>query len=138
MKFTAYHHRKRFPEWRDPPTVCDCCGYELVVLTGNEWVYGRPVGDWPWFYVCLGCEALVGCHPHSIYPLGVLADKATRQMRRQLHAMIDVHWSTPEGRTTLYKRLAALVGTSTFHIGNLSKAQCLEVNEVFRTWEAIW
>lgn len=41
------------------PTICPHCaaGVELV---GNERIYGRPFGDWPWSFLCTGCGAYVG------------------------------------------------------------------------------
>lgn len=137
MSFTDYHRRKRYPGWRDPPTSCDCCGEPLVVLTGNETVYGRPVGDWPWVHLCMSCGAFVGCHPYSVFPLGVMADKETRAMRRALHAMIDRTWQSGfKTRSETYQLMRRLTGTpGEFHIGELDKAGCLRANQAFRAWE---
>ncbi|CAA2409919.1 Phage protein [Xanthomonas phage Bosa] len=136
MTFTDYHRKKRYKDWLDPPQVCDCCGEPLVVLVNNTVVYGRPCGDWPWIYLCMSCEAFVGCHPYSVFPLGRMADRETRQMRRQLHAMIDPLWNTPAmSRGEVYSMMAKMMGTPTFHIGELSREECLRANQLFRTWE---
>lgn len=136
MNFTPYHRRKRYAHWREPPSACDCCGEELVVLTGNQAAYGRPVGDWPYIYLCMSCGAFVGCHPYSVYPLGVMADKETRSMRRALHAMIDPLWKEPAmTRSEVYHMMAGLMGSRDFHIGELSKEECARANALFRAWE---
>lgn len=138
MNFTDYHRRRRYEGWQDPPESCGCCGEALVVLVNNEVAYGRPCGDWPWIYLCMSCGAFVGCHPYSIYPLGVMADKETRQMRRALHAMIDRTWQSGfKTRRETYELMRRLMGFGPreFHIGELSREECLQANAAFRSWE---
>lgn len=139
MTFTKYHHRKRYPDWRDPPTACDCCGEPVVQLTSNSAIYGREYGEWPYVYLCLLCGATVGTHPHSVYPLGLMADAETRSMRTALHAVIDPSWKSGlVGRGELYRMLGELMGLPPgrrFHVGELTKEECRRANEAFRAWE---
>ena len=79
VTLTHYNYKRRFPEWRDPPTSCDCCGSKTIELRSHDILYnGREYGDWPYIYYCDCCGASVGLHPFSVYPLGTMADAATR------------------------------------------------------------
>lgn len=139
VTFTEYNRRRRYPDWRDPPSRCDCCGDDLVTLASNSAIYGREYGDWPYVYLCMVCGAFVGCHPHSIYPLGTMTDNVTRSMRRALHAMVDPLWkSGARSRGEVYGLLARLMNFPRgrrFHVGELSREECLQANEAFRAWE---
>lgn len=139
VTITGYHRRRRYKDWRDPPSQCDCCGEPVVTLASNAAVYGRECGDWPMIYLCLLCGAFVGCHPYSVFPLGIMADDETRGMRRALHAMIDPLWKSHGwSRPEVYGLMTGLMGFGPgrrFHIGELSRIECLQANEVFRTWE---
>ena len=136
VTFTKYHHRRRYADWRDPPSQCDCCGEASVTLTSNSAIYGREYGDWPYVYLCMLCGASVGTHPHSVYPLGLMADKETRSLRTALHAIIDPAWKSGRiGRSELYAMMAGVLGLARFHVGDLTKEQCHLANEAFRAWE---
>ena len=136
VTFTKYHHRRRYPDWRDPPSHCDCCGEPTVTLTSNSTIYGREYGDWPYVYLCMLCGASIGTHPHSDYPLGLMADKETRTLRTALHAIIDPAWKEGQiSRGELYQVMAEGMGLQRFHVGDLTKAQCHQANAVFRAWE---
>ena len=136
VTFTKYHHRRRYPDWRDPPSHCDCCGEPTVTLTSNSAIYGRKYGDWPYVYLCMLCGASRGTHPHSVYPLGLMADKETRSLRTALHAIIDPAWKEGQiSRGELYRVMAEGMGLQRFHVGDLTKAQCHQANAVFRAWE---
>lgn len=90
-----------------PPEQCDACASFDVIFTGNERLYGKPYGEWPYCYLCLACGAAVGCHPNTRFPLGRMADKATRQMRAAAHRHFDPLWkSQAMTRTEAYKMLA--------------------------------
>lgn len=136
VTFTKYHHRRRYPDWRDPPSHCDCSGEPTVTLTSNSAIYGREYGDWPYVYLCMLCGASIGTHPHSVYPLGLMADKETRSLRTALHAIIDPAWKEGQiSRGELYRVMAEGMGLQRFHVGDLTKAQCHQANAVFRAWE---
>lgn len=129
--------RRRYPDWRNPPEACDSCGEPLVVLVENSAVYGAPRGKWPWIYLCMSCGAFVGCHPGSAYPLGLMADAATRRLRKALHVSIDSLWqSGGMTRSKAYSLLAKLTGRRRFHVGELTRDECHSANEAFRAWEA--
>ncbi len=79
-----YHYKRRYIDWKDPPSQCDNCQEPLVTLTNNHVVYGRNFGEWPMIYLCMSCGAFCGCHPFSVFPLGLMGDDGTRGRRRSL------------------------------------------------------
>lgn len=112
-------------DWRDPPLQCDECGGEPVLLAGNETIYRRVRGEWPYVYVCVACRAYVGLHRGSLFPLGTMASGATRAARAALHAAFDPLWQS--GRTSrrrAYKALARALGLSAVHISELTLTDC--------------
>jgi hypothetical protein len=130
-----YHQKRRFPEWIDPPEECPCCGGPAV-LVHNRALYGKNIGEWPVVWYCLCCEASVGCHPFSVYPLGRMADRATKNARAQVHALLDPLWQS--GRMTreqAYWRLAELMGVPPWeqvHVGQMTMAECARAAECLR------
>lgn len=134
-----YHYRRRYADWRDPPSQCDNCQEPLVTITNNHVVYGKNFGEWPMIYLCMSCGAFCGCHPFSVFPLGLMANDETRALRRSLHAMIDPLWKSGGwSRNEVYWLMAGLMGFTQerrFHIGELSYEECLQANAAFRSWE---
>ena len=133
-----YHRAKRYSDWRDPPKACDCCGCP-VELTSNSVLYGgKEHGDWPFIYYCRGCDASIGVHPHSIFPLGKMADPATRRARSAVHSIIDPMWKYGSFlRSEVYSRMAKMTGRATFHVGDLSLQECHDAVAAFRAWEVM-
>jgi hypothetical protein len=130
-----YAARRRFPDWLDPPRACDCCAGP-VVLVQNRVLYGENIGEWPALYFCLCCEASVGCHDFSIYPKGLMADRAVRAARQQVHRLLDPLWQS--GRMTrdqAYNLLAEAMRVppwETVHVGSMDMAQCARAAEALR------
>ena len=63
------------------PKDCRYCGMDVELVNHAE-IYGREYGDWPYAYLCRGCLAYVGLHPHTDIPLGTLADRYLRSARK--------------------------------------------------------
>lgn len=139
VKLTPYNYRKRFADWREPPTVCDCCQSKHIELRSHDVLYnGTEYGDWPYIYWCKVCGASVGVHPFSVYPLGTMADDATRKARSAVHAIIDPLWKSGRfDRSDVYAMMARLTGRRRFHTGELSKQECHDAVAAFRTWETV-
>lgn len=75
------------------PTECHFCSGRVQIATHQE-VYGRDYSDWPYVYLCQGCGAYVGLHPFTAIPLGTLADKATRQARKECKNPFECIWQS--------------------------------------------
>jgi hypothetical protein len=109
-----------------PPSNCDNCRSPNVELITNEKIYGRQLGKWPYVYRCTDCNSTVGCHPNTFLPLGRMADKQTRLLRKEAHVAFDRLWR--EGllsRSMAYRWLAEELGIpfDSCHISWLTKKQ---------------
>jgi hypothetical protein len=101
------------------------CGAEMVQRTTR---YGVA-------YCCTApnCDGIVGTHRRTGLPMGLPADKATRQARRQAHEAFDRLWVKARdksgARKRAYKWLAEVMGLTehTAHIGHMTKDQCERV-----------
>ena len=62
-----------------------------------------------WECPALACDAICGCHPDGS-PLGTLANRALRQLRRQAHAKFDALWRPWEAQKAAYPESTAVHG----------------------------
>lgn len=87
------------------PVKCDYCGAD-VIYTSNAEIYGREYGNGR-CYKCTGCDAYVGVHTGTNIPLGRLADKELRSLKKKCHALFDPVWKSGcITRNKAYARLA--------------------------------
>ena len=90
------------------PTVCPFCGHQVIKIS-NAAIYGRQYGS-GLCYKCTHCDAYVGCHPDG-KPMGTLANKQTRELRKQCHNSFDGLWKIVKlDRNYCYGELAKLMG----------------------------
>lgn len=95
------------------PETCRFCGSDVEIARNSRVYGGREYGDWPWIYVCTGCEAYVGMHPFTNIPLGTLADQATRDARKRSKPAFERLWlsvGAPFTRKEAYAALAERLG----------------------------
>jgi len=107
-----------------------------VVFTTNDKVYGKIYGNGK-VYMCTNCDAYVGCHKNG-EPLGILANKELRRLKKQAHALFDPIWkSRTEKRGLLYKKLAKQldIETKDCHFGHFEKNMLLKSISIIKTWE---
>lgn len=107
--------------------ICPYCGREAEYLSSKEF-YGRSYGTY--LYVCRPCDARVGTHKNSDRPLGTLADRELRSLRRLCHAHFDVLWKSRQmTRSQAYKWLQRVMSLprDKAHIGMFDKEQCREL-----------
>ena len=87
------------------PKVCIHCGYE-VVYTSNSEIYGREYGNGK-CYLCRNCKASVGVHTGTDIPLGILATKELRELKKKAHSSFDPIWkSKKKYRWQCYRELS--------------------------------
>jgi hypothetical protein len=131
----AHNYKRRFASWLNPPEKCDCCEGPAV-LVQNRVLYGRNHGDWPVLWFCLSCEASVGCHPQSVYPLGRMADRATKNARTQVHQLLDPLWQEgPLSRDEAYALLAERMNVPPWeevHVGEMTLEECARAADCLR------
>lgn len=104
--------------------TCSYCHGDAVFLSSKEF-YGRDYGTNVWF--CRPCEAYVGTNGNTAIPLGTLAKKELRELRKQTHKLIDVYWKEKRmTRTEMYKRIQKIMGLTEdeAHVGKFNMEQC--------------
>jgi len=105
---------------------CPECGSLMVLREGK---YGK-------FYGCTGfpaCKATHGAHQDSGEPLGIPADRETKDLRIAAHDAFDPMWQNGKlGRNEAYEWLAEMleIPFSECHIGMFDKEMCQKVIEV--------
>lgn len=117
-----------------PPKVCDSCKSDRIGVTSNSVVYGIERGAWPYCYYCDDCGAMVGCHPNTHNPLGLMATSAIRRKRKQLHELFDPVWRENYlSRDDAYRWLGSQLNIEVeCHIGNLTKEQLIVAISLMR------
>lgn len=118
--------------------ICPYCG-EVTIHCNDAIIYGRTYGTM--IYVCLKCDAYVGCHkPHPKQALGRLANAELRAAKISAHAAFDSLWKRKisQGnkrqiaRNLAYKWLSKQMGIERdyCHIGMFDVAECNQVIEI--------
>lgn len=114
------------------PTECIYC-QSPVIFTSNSVIYGREYGNGK-VYKCTGCDAYVGVHTGTKIPLGRLANRELRDLKKQCHAMFDPVWKQNKNikREQAYGRLANCLGINIHecHFGWFGKDMLLRANEI--------
>ncbi|MNP36420.1 hypothetical protein D3C76_1298080 [compost metagenome] len=92
------------------PTSCPYCS-SSVVFTSNAEVYGKEYGNGR-CYKCTSCDAYVGVHTGTDIPLGRLANRELRELKKKCHTLFDPVWKLNKNikREQAYGRLANVLG----------------------------
>lgn len=121
----------KLPERSTPESsnvICAECGAVMVLRT-NRSKFNKD-GTPHIFYGCSTypeCGGSHGAHQVSGLPLGVPADKETKQARIAAHEVFDELWISGEmTRTTAYRKLSIAMGRNEVHFADFSKEECLE------------
>ncbi|WP_216619040.1 zinc-finger-containing protein [Corallococcus carmarthensis] len=114
------------------PTSCPyCCS--AVIYTSNAVIYGREYGNGR-CYKCTKCDAYVGVHNRTNIPLGRLANRELRELKKECHALFDPIWKQNKRikREHAYERLAKVLGipVNECHFGWFDKEMLLEAREI--------
>lgn len=117
------------------PETCHYCGGKVHIV-GNEVVYGKKYGNYPWMFLCTSCKSYVGIHPQTAIPLGTLANKETRQSRslaKDSFNLIKDHLNID--RSAAYQWLSEQMNlpVDETHIGWFDIDQCNKVVEIYNT-----
>ena len=84
-------------------------------------------------YVCFPCDARVWCHEHNGSPLGTLANRKLRLLRKICHRLLDAMWNQGQmERDQAYEWLASKLALTRrqCHIGLFDEALCKRAIEV--------
>ncbi len=110
---------------------CPYCG-NAAELVDSSAVYQRSYGM---IWMCKPCDAYTGVHSSSptFKPLGTLAKKELRALRRKAHALFDPMWQSKKmTRSEAYSQLAKLMNLpkEKTHVAMFSEDQCKEAIRV--------
>lgn len=112
--------------------TCGFCGKAAVMVSSLDF-YGRDYKTNIW--KCDDCKAYVGTHGNTSKPLGTLANKELRELRKKCHALIDPYWKKGKySRTDVYKRMskALNIPMKETHIGMFDEEKCLKLISFFK------
>lgn len=74
------------------PKQCPFCNGD-VVFTSNKELYGKEYGNGK-CYLCRNCKASVGTHNGTKRPLGVMANKEMKVLKKACHDLFDYVWKS--------------------------------------------
>lgn len=99
--------------------------------------------DYGAIWMCDTCKSYCGCHPGTNKPLGRLANKTLRQLKRKLHdEYFDKLWRSKNmTRHAAYKWLSETLGIPKkyTHIGMFSETTCLRaIDECQKKWKSFY
>jgi hypothetical protein len=115
--------------------ICPYCNREAQLVTG-EVIYPKSISFHDlYFWQCAPCGACVGTHEGKRHkPLGTLANKHLRMLRREAHNAFDWWWRK-QGirRSEAYTELARSLGIpkSECHIAMFDEAVCHKVVDLY-------
>lgn len=121
---------------RNPLPIPKCCPYchSSVAVAENKVIYGKPVGEWPYVYLCQNadCKSYVGIHPETDIPLGTLANAQTRTARIRARDLFNSYLlgTCKMTRTEAYSWLAGRLGIAVAgcHFAWFDLATCTRVS----------
>jgi hypothetical protein len=119
---------------KDPDFIVKCsyCDRPARLVWGKDiWKAAHLAHKRYW--ECRVCDARVGCHPGTTYPLGRLANRKLRKAKSAVHAAFDPIWRSQRfTRSEAYEWLADQLGISkaNCHIGMFDLETCERALEV--------
>ena len=110
---------------------CDYCGKEAEWVDNKE-IYGRRYGDSWMMWWCKDCDAYVGCHNNSRVPLGRMANKELREIKKRVKNIWIKAMKEPMGIGQAYAKLAEMMGIDRklCHFGYFGKEECLQAEKL--------
>lgn len=81
--------------------TCPYCSKPAPQVSGLVVYPHRPDLEPKRFFYCAPCDAAVGCHPDG-RPLGRLANRSLRQLKREAHGVFDVLWDSMDAQRLAY------------------------------------
>lgn len=113
--------------------ICNYCNQPCKWVENKE-IYGRNYGRSYMIWLCVDCDAYVGCHNNSKKPLGRVANKELRDLRKESkNLFISKYlrkWNCPNHvKDSMYKRLASEINipVSECHFGMFDEKRCKDV-----------
>lgn len=104
---------------------CPYCGSDAALADSSE-IYGSSYGH---IWICRPCDAYTGVHKSSptFKPLGTLAKKELRVLRKAVHGKLDPIWQKKRmTRSQVYSWLASVMELrdSEAHVAKFDEIKC--------------
>lgn len=129
LPFVSRRQLKKVKHRLAAPTECHLCE-SPVYLVRNSVIYGEDYGKWPYAYICGKCTAYVGLHPGTDLPLGTIADRFTRNARKEAKKLFNLHILTTfkKDKAAAYMWLSAAlrIPHQRCHFGMFTEQEALE------------
>lgn len=108
---------------------CNCKQEVEARLTDGKEIYPHRADlHSKLFYKCDECKSYVGSHGANNQPLGCIPSLEIKQLRMEIHEMIDPIWKSRQlTRKQVYRKLSGRLGYE-FHTGNIKTVE--EANKV--------
>lgn len=104
---------------------CPYCKQEAEWVENKE-IYGKNYGKSYMSYFCRACDAYVGCHQNGHAPLGTMANRNLRDLRKQCHLLFDRWWKSGKiTRKGAYQLLEQKTGVK--HIAWTNEKECHKI-----------
>jgi Fe-S cluster biosynthesis and repair protein YggX len=127
--------------------ICDYCQERAEKVDAVRVYPHRPDLAGKKLWMCVPCDAWVGCHRGTTKPLGRLADAELRKAKQSAHAAFDRLWKAKAQRDGIpygkargqgYAWLSQAMGVppKKCHIGMFDVDQCCSVVELCRPFHA--
>jgi len=108
--------------------ICPYCKNPAALVSGDVVYPHRPDLRAKRFYVCVPCDARVGCHDTSDRPLGRMANAELRAAKMRAHAAFDPIWKSGRmSRVDAYRWLARRMESEEIHIGEQDIGGCSRI-----------
>jgi hypothetical protein len=121
------------------PSAAPTCGYcrqPARLSSGGEVYHYLPELRYRSVWVCRPCAASVMCHEGTAKPMGTLAKRDLRGLRKAAHELFDPLWAgCPRLRERAYRWLASEMGLTReeTHFGLFDEARCWQAITILRT-----
>lgn len=117
---------------------CNYCGNDAEWVENKE-IYGKNYGRSYMVWLCRDCDAYVGCHNNTREPLGTLADKGLRELRKTaknafINEKMDGDWKNKKlkGKAYAWLRKELNLSRDEAHFGMFDKDRCRKVIEIIK------
>lgn len=106
--------------------ICPYCNKEAPWIENKE-IYGRNYGRSYMCYYCRDCDAYVGCHNNTKYPLGTMANKELRMWRIKAHEHLDRLWKDKIFKRKEVYHMLKVIFHKEVHIGESNIEMCKKI-----------
>lgn len=102
--------------------ICPYCNREAPWVENKE-KYGKNLGTYFMCYYCKTCDAYVGCRKNTREPLGTLANKDLRNLRKITKDFVDRLWINGGQREQVFAYMNSFFGFN-IKINYCDEAMC--------------